>query len=99
MRLLLDTHIVLWALLGDSALPTFASRALVDSANLRFVSVASLWEVAIKRSTGKLAFPLDPVEFTRRVQQDLRAQVLPIEASHLQVLEHLPWHHRDPSTG
>lgn len=53
MRLLLDTHLVLWWLAGSSRLPA-ATVSLVDSAEVVFVSRASLWEVAIKISIGKL---------------------------------------------
>ncbi|HWS88256.1 MAG TPA: type II toxin-antitoxin system VapC family toxin [Pyrinomonadaceae bacterium] len=59
MRLLLDTHAFLWFIMGSSN-PSASARALIeDAANESFLSVASLWEMAIKVSLGKLSAPLD----------------------------------------
>ena len=55
MRLLLDTHAFLWFAAGDPRLPPRARRRFEDTANDRFLSVASVWEMAIKLSLGKLA--------------------------------------------
>ena len=53
MRLLLDTHIALWAVVDDPRLPTKAAELIADPANEVFVSVASLWEIAIKHALAR----------------------------------------------
>lgn len=91
MRLLLDTNALLWLVAGDQRLGARA-RSDVDSAASLLVSVASLWELAIKVSLGKLAA-------VPELSQVLRAggvQRLGIDDDHLSRLTTLPWHHRDP---
>ena len=90
-RLLLDTNALLWLLAGDDRLGP-ASRAAVTTTPELVVSVASLWEVAIKVSLGKLA----PVPELGRAVGELGFVRLDIADSHLAVLERLPFHHRDP---
>ena len=58
MRLLIDSHALLWILSSPQQLSTHARSALGDPANERFVSVAALWEIAIKVSVGKLSIPM-----------------------------------------
>ncbi len=62
MRLLLDTHAFLWFIAGDTQLSYRGRQLIEDQANTRFLSVASLWEMAIKHSTGKLPLgePFEP---------------------------------------
>ena len=96
MRFLLDTHIVLWAIAGDRQLPKVARDLLANPDTLRFVSIASLWEIAIKKSTGKLMLDSSLDAFAERLVDDLGATILPIRVEHLLVVERLPWHHRDP---
>jgi PIN domain nuclease of toxin-antitoxin system len=96
VRILLDTHALIWWLAGDRRLSTRARRALADEANEIFVSAASAWEVTTKHRLGKLpdAGPL-AVDFAREV----RAQgftPLPISLAHGQVAGSLPGEHRDP---
>lgn len=96
MRLLLDTHALIWWLAGDTSLSATARSAVEDEANEVFVSAASAWEVAVKHRLGKLpgAGPL-AVDFAREV----RAQgfsPLPITLEHGQVAGSLPGDHRDP---
>jgi PIN domain nuclease of toxin-antitoxin system len=96
MRILLDTHALLWWLAGDSALPASAREAIADSTNEVFVSAASAWEVTTKHRLGKLpgAGPL-AVDFAREV----RAQgfiPLAISLEHGQSAGALPGDHRDP---
>ena len=91
VRYLLDTHTLLWArsaphLLSEDALALFRT----DETAL-YLSVASLWECAIKRSIGKLYLPDD---FYRIVTGDY--EILPIEVPHLETYARLPMHHRDP---
>ena len=96
MRLLLDTHALIWWLAGDVRLSPRARRAIEDESNEIFVSAASAWEVSTKHRLGKLpdAGPL-AVDFAREV----RAQgfvPLPISLEHGQVAGALAIDHRDP---
>jgi PIN domain nuclease of toxin-antitoxin system len=92
MRLLLDTHaFILWVSEGE-LLGEGVRQAIQDSTNEILLSVASLWELTIKRSSGKLRFP---VEFEAAVA-DEGFRILPIGYGHLSVLEDLPHLHRDP---
>lgn len=92
-RLLLDTNVVVWLLLGDrEAISATATEALEDADNTLAVSAASVWEIAIKRSLGKL-------EIEDRWAAALTAldvEPLPVTALHAARVEDLPWHHRDP---
>lgn len=92
MRLLLDSQVVLWSLESPERLPTEAVAAITDPANSVDVSVASLWELAIKQSIGKL-----------KVDGDLRKHLtqqsfseLPVLGEHALAVRDLPLHHRDP---
>ena len=91
MRLLLDTNALLWLLAGDPRLGAQARHEVEAAAEL-VVSAASLWEIAIKVSIGKLAaLPGLPA-----VLAESGVRRLGIEDEHLRRLESLPWHHRDP---
>lgn len=92
-RLLVDTNVALWLLLGARSSVTAAAReALEDERNPIVLSAVSVWEIAIKRSLGKLEIDDRwPRELTR-----LGFDPLPVTARHAEHVEHLPWHHRDP---
>lgn len=92
MQVLLDTHVLIWWLEDDSRLSSRA-RQVMQSAERRFVSLASIWEAAIKVSLGKLKSPIHryPEAFlTAGLEQ------LPIEFRHLERIADLPFHHNDP---
>ena len=91
MKLLLDTHVALWWLAGDPV-GDDAERQLADPTNRVLLSAAVVWEVAIKRSLGKLDAPPDLVE----VLTGAGATAAPITLEHVAAVEHLPPHHRDP---
>ena len=96
MRYLLDTHTLLWYLSGDEQLSSRALELIEDRSNERFISIASLWEIAIKASLGKL--PLDkPFErlFPERLSFN-NIKILHITVDHLVKLTTIPFHHRDP---
>ena len=93
MRLLLDTQIVLWTLTDDPMLSKDARLLLKTPANNVFFSVASLWEIAIKHSLGRL--PFSPVN-VRNGMRDSGYQRLQISDEHLSRLVELPHLHRDP---
>jgi PIN domain nuclease of toxin-antitoxin system len=92
VRLIVDTHAALWLLAEDERLSAKADRMLTDSANEVLLSAAVVWEVAIKRSLGKLDVP----EGFSRTLLDAGAVPLPISVDHAEAVGSLPWHHRDP---
>lgn len=91
MRYLLDTHTLLWARSAPDRLSGEALAVLQSADNVLYVSIASLWECAIKSSIGKLAVP---VGFFRIVSTDY--DILGIDVSHVETCASLPLHHRDP---
>jgi PIN domain nuclease of toxin-antitoxin system len=96
MRLLLDTHVILWFLANDPKLSVAARQAILDPANTRWVSLISLLEIALKNRIGKLPLP-DP--FGVMFPASLLAadiHLLPLEPIHIERLTTLPLHHRDP---
>lgn len=95
MKLLLDTHILLWYLEGHPNLPDAQRLMIEDRRNPVAVSAASLWEMTIKMSIGKLELMDDiaTIENTLLLQG---IPTLPIQTAHLQCLLSLPFHHRDP---
>lgn len=92
MRLLLDTHIFLWAVAGSPLLKA-ATRRLIESADEVYVSAASLWEVAIKARLGKIE--ADPDELVAAIELSGFIE-LPVRASHAAAVARLAMHHTDP---
>ena len=92
MRLLLDTHALLWALGDPEELADEARSAIVDPENLVVVSAASTWEIAIKRALGKLKAPRD----VRGALDASGFVALPITVEHCVAAGALPARHRDP---
>ena len=96
MNLLLDTHTFLWFIAGSERLSATARDLIEDSASQPFLSAASLWEMAIKLSLGRLHLGL-PFEDLIPEQMRLNGiQLLGIELEHLTPVTTLPFHHRDP---
>lgn len=93
MNLLLDTHILLWWLAGDPRLPKIAHALMADSGNVLHVSVASLWEIALKNGKGKLL--ANPEEVLNEIEAE-GFVVLPIHAGHVIALSGLAAHDADP---
>lgn len=91
MKLLLDTHILLWALADDPRLAPGRRQALEQAERL-YVSAASIWEIAIKRALGKLLIQGDPAQVAR----DAGCLELPITWAHAKTAGALPAHHADP---
>src|SRR5947209_12727009 len=96
MKLLLDTHTFLWLVEGSPNLSTAAQAALADPANELFLSVASVWELAIKTGNKKLVLrdPLDA--FVGKWTVVYQIALLPIDAPYALTVVGLPDHHRDP---
>jgi PIN domain nuclease of toxin-antitoxin system len=95
MRLLLDTHLLLWAAGNPERLPPGAHELLDDPQNLPVFSSASLWEVAIKHGLGRRDFRVD-ARLLRRGLLDNGYEELPITGEHAVALDSLPPIHRDP---
>jgi len=97
MRLLLDTHVAIWAVLGDSRVTRHALDLLEDDANEVFVSAVSLWEIAIKRRLAHRASSM-PIHPAQAVDAFRRAGfgLLSVTADHAIAVERLPMIHRDP---
>jgi PIN domain nuclease of toxin-antitoxin system len=93
LRILLDTHALLWWLAGDPRIERRAQDLIADPANDILVSIASLWEIVVKVRVGKLEADI------RDIGAALKAQgfeMLEIRPEHLEDLIRLPMHHRDP---
>lgn len=96
MRLLLDTHTLLWFVLNDSRLSRAADAAIANPTNDVFVSPATYWEMAIKVRKQKLDLLAPYDDFIRRGITDNDFEILPIETKHTSMLTDMPFHHRDP---
>lgn len=96
MRLLLDTHTLLWFAIDDPSLSQSAKAAILDPANENLVSPASYWEIAIKISVGKLSLHQPYEVFIDACFNQNGFTTLPIEPKHTAALLTLPFHHRDP---
>jgi len=94
MNVLLDTHVLLWALTDESKLSERV-RQLLPNANSWF-SVASLWEILIKAQIGKMPLPRPTGPFVISKLVSNGVQILPVTSDHVLRIESLPGHHRDP---
>ena len=95
MKLLLDTHLLLWAAGEPGKLPRAAKKLLSDPNNDLLFSAASLWEITIKRSLGRSDFRVEP-RLLRRGLLDNGYLELPITSEHALATEALPLLHKDP---
>ena len=96
MRFLLDTHTFLWFVGGDARLSAGARPLILDPASERLLSTASLWEMAIKTSLGRLTLTFPFAERVERQVLGNAIEVLPVLPAHLDRLVRLPFHHKDP---
>ena len=92
MRILLDTHLLLWWLEASPLLPARARELVSNPENTVFVSAVSLWEIWLKQSLGKLRLPAD---FTEGLAAE-SFESLSLMAAHTRQVSLLPWFHRDP---
>jgi len=95
MKLLLDTHLLLWAAADPKRLSPAARRLINDTDNSLLFSAASLWEIAIKRGLGRGDFQAD-ARVLRRGLLDNGYNELPISCDHVVATESLPSIHKDP---
>lgn len=95
MRYLLDTQILLWALEDNPRLSGTARQILTNDSHQLYVSLASLWEMAIKISIQKLTLA-QPLTAVIEHLPEAGIAILPISTAHILAVEHLPLLHRDP---
>ena len=95
MKLLLDTHILIWYLNGDNNLNPKKILILEDRSNQLFVSIATLWEIAIKINVNKLEYSQDFNLIPQNLEK-YQIEVLEISFQQLQLYKDLPLHHKDP---
>lgn len=95
MKLLLDTHLLLWAAGEPRRLPAAARKLINDARNELLFSAASLWEIVIKRSLGREDFRVDP-RLLRRGLIDNGYAELPVSGEHALAVDSLPTLHKDP---
>jgi PIN domain nuclease of toxin-antitoxin system len=96
VRALLDTHAFLWFVFDDPRLSQRAADLIEDQDVVKLLSVASLWEVAVKTQLGKLALGLDLETFFRRHVEERLVDLVGVQLPHLVAYGNLPLHHRDP---
>jgi len=92
LKLLLDTHVMLWAISDPGRLSDQARSAIASEENEVFVSVVSPWEIAIKKSRNRIEIPDD----LDRGLESSRFKLLPVLLRHTKAIETMPHHHRDP---
>jgi PIN domain nuclease of toxin-antitoxin system len=92
---LLDTHVVLWALQDPDRLGS-AREIIQDAAVTRYLSAACVWEVAIKTTLNRLELPMTVVRWAQQAVTDLAAERVPVTDVHAAAVADLPPHHRDP---
>ena len=95
MKLLLDTHLLLWAAGAPKRLPPAARKLINDPANELLYSAASLWEIAIKRAMGREDFRVDPRALRRGLLENGYTE-LPVTGEHALAMDALPALHKDP---
>ena len=95
MEYLVDTHILLWYLDGNTALPENIAH-LIDNSERIIVSTASLWELTIKASLNKVELSNSLEQIQQVINRNKKFKILNISFAHLNILSGLPHHHRDP---
>lgn len=93
MKLLLDTHVLIWALSDPAQLPDALRAAMEEPSNVVYVSAASVWEIAIKAAIGKIDFAAEDL---RGAIAEIGFLELPVTVEHASAVRGLPRHHRDP---
>lgn len=96
MRILLDTHTLLWFVDASPNLSDHAREVIEEPANQKIVSIVSLWEIAIKHSLGRLVLSLPLDQYINTYLTPSKVELLPIETLHILTFSQMPWHHRDP---
>ncbi|MCU0444741.1 MAG: type II toxin-antitoxin system VapC family toxin [Microscillaceae bacterium] len=95
MKLLLDTHTIIWFVEGNSSLSLTARQAIENPHNSKYVSIISFWEMMIKINLGKLEMKMAFIGFYEYLLRR-NVSILPLELAHILHLQNLPTHHKDP---
>lgn len=95
MRLLLDTHTFIWFVIDSPQLSLNAKALIEDEYNEKFFSIASIWEMAIKQSIGKLRFNLPLQTFVKQQMEHNSMALLNIELDHATTVATMALHHKD----
>lgn len=96
MRVLLDTHAVIWWVDQDGQLGDVARETIAEPSNDLLVSAATIWEISIKCGLGKLTLSLPLRDWMSQAIVDLRASILPVTIEYAATQSELPAHHSDP---
>jgi len=96
VKLLLDSHVLLWAIDRPNMLSSAVRKAIQDEANELYVSVASIWEIMLKVQAGRLNLPAEDDFLSRHLQALGVKQYLPVSLAHVLRVGRLPLHHKDP---
>ncbi len=95
MRLLLDTHALIWHRTGSDKMSKTARKIIAENPGQTFISIATVWEMSIKVGLGKLKL-IRPISELLDIYHDAGTEILPITPEHAMASGCLPWHHRDP---
>ena len=95
MNFILDTHTLIWFLEINPQLSSLAKKTIENDSHKIFISIASIWEIAIKVQTGNLSLTKTLEEIILETEK-LQIEILTIDTSHVLSLQKLPLHHRDP---
>ena len=95
MKILLDTHAFIWFLEGSDRLSEKAKNAIESKTNSSYISIASLWEMAVKVSIGKMDMEMS-FDDLNQLAYDNKITILPITFEHTKLISQLPFHHKDP---
>ena len=96
MRLLLDSHTLIWAADNPARVPTKAMSVLGHPASIRLISAGTIWEIAIKVRLGRLPLAMPYRQWIDQAIADQCLTLLDIQLDHTECLTTLPFHHRDP---
>lgn len=96
MRLLLDTHSLIWFFSGNPKLSNTAKELMEDINYQKLISLATVWEMGIKQSKGKLSLSLPLEDYINQKTELEDYEILPINLKHLAIISTLPFYHNDP---
>lgn len=99
MKILLDTHTFIWYITDSPQLSQNAKKLIENENTEKLLSLASVWEMGIKHSIGKLNFARPFMEFIKEQLIITNIGLLGIDFEHIEVITTLPLHHRDPLIG
>jgi PIN domain nuclease of toxin-antitoxin system len=96
MKLLLDTHSLIWFFAGNDKLSNRVRNLMEDIDQQKLISLASVWEMAIKQSKGRLTLGLRLEDYIQSKLNLEDFELLPIQLNHLEIISTLPFYHSDP---